>query len=148
LEHLISLVNDHVFETLQSQDLRTTNKVHKTTRGANDNVTAFLKLSDLIADGAASIHDAGAKHGAVAEAPSLIKDLSRKLTVGTDNKDKRLCTDSRRDAFLIGNRIRSRGSQLLGLTHELGYDWDQKGSSLARTYKLYTLACIIRFERN
>jgi hypothetical protein len=137
LEHLISLVNNHVLETLQSQNFRAINEVHETTRGANDNITTLLELLDLLADRATSIDDARAKHRAVTKAPSLVKDLGRKLTARADNENEGLGSNARSDAFLIGDRIGTRSSELLGLTHELRNDGHQECSSLAGAYTLY-----------
>ena len=133
IEHLIGLIDDHVPHAAKSQNLRIVNELNKPTRRRDQNVAALLKLRFLLSNGAAAVGDARAQHGAVAELAGLVEDLDGELTSGNDDNHKRLGTDARVDALLVGRRVWAGSSQLLCLAHQLVQDGNQVRSRLART---------------
>lgn len=62
VQHLISFIDDHVLETLESQDLRRIDEVTETTWSANQHVTALTKLLNLLALWTAAIDDTRTEH--------------------------------------------------------------------------------------
>src|SRR6187402_3401895 len=110
VEHLVSLINDHVFKTLKGQDMRTVDKVTKTTRSANEDIASLLKLQDLLTDWATTIDDTRAKHGTIAETTGLIEDLGSQLSTWCYNQNQWLSANTRGDTRLEGGRVRTRST--------------------------------------
>lgn len=87
MQHLISLIDDHVLETLESQESRTAHEVNQTTGSGNEQIATLRKQRDLLTKRATTVDDTGTKHGTITKASSLIKDLGGKLSVGADDED-------------------------------------------------------------
>jgi uncharacterized protein YoxC len=117
MQHLISLINNHVLETLESQKSRTIHEINQPTRGSNEEITALLEQWNLLTKRATTIDDTRTKHGTVAKASGLVEDLSSKLSVGADDENQRLSTISL--TLPHESRVATDSSKLLSLAHEL-----------------------------
>lgn len=133
MQHLISLINDHVAQATQGQDMRTLNEVDETTRRGDQYVASLGKLTDLITNWTATVGDARAKHGTVAELASLVEDLDGQLASRDDDDNQRLSTNLGGVEVNHG-RVGTRSSELLGLAHQLVQDGDEVSGSLAGTW--------------
>ena len=132
VQHLVSLVDDHVTQAAKSEHIGTLDEVNETTGRGDQNVATLGELANLLCDRTATICNAGAQHGAVAELASLIEDLDRQLTCRADDNDKRLGADLCLEVLDRG-RVRTSRGELLCLTHELVQNGNQIGGSLARS---------------
>lgn len=124
-----------VLDTTQRQNVRLSHKVEQSARSANKNVASLLKLQTLSCYWASSIHDARPQHGSVAETTGFIEDLCRQLTGRRNDQYKWLTGHCVSCRVKPGSRVRTRGCELLGLSHELREHWNEKGGRLPRPYK-------------
>ena len=132
MKHLVSLVNDEESAAVHGQKVGSGHEVDETTRSSDEDVTTFLEFVHLLAHRTATICNAWAKHGAIAESTTLIEDLAAQLSSRCDDQDERLSSYTLRliEAF---SKVGTRSSELLGLTHQLGESRNQVGCRLAGT---------------
>lgn len=132
MEHLVSLVNDHVLESTKRQVVGTVHKVDETTRRGNQNVAAKRQLIDLVSNGATTVNNARPQHAAVTELSGLHKDLDGQLTSWTDDTHQGFSANNGIEAWTILGGVGTRSSKLLGFAHQFVQDGHQIGSGLAR----------------
>lgn len=111
--------------------MRLTHEVDNTTWGANEDVTALLELLALETSRCAAVSNARTQHRAVAEAPSIIEDLSSQLTSWTHNENQWLSSDCIRLGIEVLSHVRARGGKFLGFTHQLRQNWDEESTGFA-----------------
>src|ERR1700712_3725578 len=116
MKHLVSFIDDGVPETGKGQEFRSTHEVEEPTRRCNEDVTATVELRSLVTDGGATISNAGAKHGAVAETTCLVEDLAAKLAGRGNDQDQGLGTDSVTGGIKV-ETTGARSGELLSLSH-------------------------------
>lgn len=109
-------------------------EVHESSRSADEDIAAFLQLISLVTHRSATIHHTGAKHRAIAQSASLVEDLGRKLPSGRNNQHQRFGTDGIGPRIKARGQVRTRGSQLSRLSHQLRKNGDQKCGRLSRAY--------------
>ena len=131
VQHLVSLVNDHVAQATKGENVGALDEINEAARRGHQDVTALGELDDLLAYGTATVDNAGTKHGTVAELAGLVEDLNSELAGRSDNDNKRLSANARRD---LG--MGTRSSELLGLSHELVENGDQVSGRLARSWEV------------
>jgi hypothetical protein len=134
VEHLISLVNDHVLQAAERQDFGTSDEIFEATRSSNQDVAASRKKAALLADRDSSVDDTRSEHGAVAQLSRFVEYLHSQLT-SRDHHNHEWLSDHVVDSFLESSRVGPRSPKLLGLSHELAQDWDQVGRCLSRTLR-------------
>lgn len=118
--------------TPETQDVGAVHDVDQAARSTNQDVATTAQVIKLVSHGSTAIHNRGPKHRTIAEPARFIEDLSGELARRRHNDDKRL------SAHGIGLGIEPdwvwpRGRQLLGLSHKLRENWDEKGRSLPGT---------------
>lgn len=122
-------------DALERQNICLVHEVHNPTRRANQDVTPFLELLPLLAHRSSTVSNAWTKHGAITQASRFVEDLSGKLSSRADDQNQGLGSNRMlRGDECVGD-IRTRCSQFLGLTHELGQNGDEESTGFSRAYK-------------
>jgi hypothetical protein len=132
-QQLICLIDDSVFEATEGQQVEVLHEVHKATRSGNENVTAHLKLFTLVARRRSTVDHTRAQHRTVAQATSLVKDLTGQLPSWAYDKNKRFCANAVCQ-LVVSRRVWTRSGELASFAHESGQDGDEEGSRLSGTW--------------
>lgn len=109
-----------LLDSAKRQNVRLAHEVDYAAGSTDQDIASLLELFALETRRHTTVNDAGAKHGPIAESASIVKDLSRKLTRGTNDQDQRLGPHTMiARVEILGRYIGTRCSQLLGLAHQL-----------------------------
>ena len=109
-------------------------EIHESSRSADEDIASFLELISLVTHRSSTIHHTGAKHRTIAQTAGLVEYLGRKLSGGRNNQHQRFGTNSIGHRIKACGQVRTRGSQLSRLSHQLRKNGDQKCGRLSRSY--------------
>lgn len=119
-------------DATETQDRGLVDQVLEAAWSADNDVAALGELLDLLAQWATTVSDAWAEHGAVAQTAAFIENLNAQLASGANDQHQRLSANAV-GCRIVRAGVRSLGSELLGLTHQHGDDWDEVCGCLAGT---------------
>lgn len=119
-------------DATQAKDGGLVDQVLEAAWSADNDVAALGELLDLLAQWATTVGDTWAEHGAVTQSAALIENLNAQLASRADDQHQRLSANAV-GGGIISARIRSLGSELLGLTHQHRDNWDEVCGCLAGT---------------
>jgi hypothetical protein len=121
-----------ILDTAERQYVRLVHEIKQSSGGTDQNVAAHLEFIALITDRRATVNNTGPQHRPVTQTSCLIENLCGELPSRGHNQHKRLSTHGIYTWSVASGKVRTRGGQLLRLSHQLRKNGNQKSGSFSR----------------